>query len=77
MLNLITDKRDVLFERLKGNKAYAPSYGWFRIALMKLFWLGMFPLCGISDRIAALRRKGGTVEFIFRRSLHEDRKNSN
>lgn len=76
MLNLITDKRDVLFERLKGNRSYAHFYGWFRIALMKLFWLGIFPFCFISDRIAALRRKGATVEFIFRKSPKEDRKNS-
>lgn len=74
ILNAFLKKRDVLFERLKGNKKYAPTYGWFRILFMKLFWFGMFPLCVFSDRIAALRRKGATVEFIFRKSQTEDRK---
>jgi len=65
MLNQITTKRDVLFERLKGNKKYAPSYGWFRLFLMKLFWVGALPFCVISDRIAALKKKSATVELIF------------
>ena len=69
MLNVITAKRDVLFERLKGNKNYAPKYKAFRVFLMELFWVTSMPFCMISDLIAATRNKSATVEMLFQKKM--------
>lgn len=67
MLNTVVSKRDVLFERLKGNKQYASRYKWCSVFVMKLFSLFMFPLCVLGDIIACAGRKNATFELIFKK----------
>lgn len=72
MLNVLLKKRDVLFERLKGNYKYAPEYGKFSIFMMKLFFIMLMPLCLLLDIIAAKRKNSATVEIIFRKAIDEE-----
>jgi len=67
LLNCLMSKREVLFEALKGNDVYTREYSGLNIRLQKLFWLTSFPVFAILAGVEALVRKGGTVEFIFRR----------
>ncbi len=65
MLNTVFHKRDVLFERLKGNKNYAPQIKWYGILLMILFAFLLMPLCFLGDIIASVNKKNATFELIF------------
>jgi 2-polyprenyl-3-methyl-5-hydroxy-6-metoxy-1,4-benzoquinol methylase len=67
LLNTIFTKRDVLFERLKGNKQYASQYKWFSIVMMKLFSFLMIPLCVFGDVIACKGKRNATFEMIFKK----------
>jgi len=67
ILNCILKKREVLFERLKGNMAYAPEYGPFSIAFQKLFFVLASPLFILSDILVSSLKKGATVEFVFQK----------
>jgi len=73
MLNLLLKKRDVLYERLKGNFEYAPEYGRMSVFLMKLLFLLLMPLCILGDIIAAKRKNSATVEILFRKSPAEEK----
>jgi hypothetical protein len=66
-LNLFTKKREVLFENLKGNTAYAPEYGKINIIFQKLFFLGAMPFFMVADVFATIAGKSATVEFTFRK----------
>jgi ubiquinone/menaquinone biosynthesis C-methylase UbiE len=66
-LNVWLKKRDVLFERLKGNKTYAPEYKKIHVFFMKLFWISMLPFLLLCDRILAFYKQTATVDFIFRK----------
>lgn len=67
LLNLISSKRDVLYEYLKGNKAYVQDYSYLTLKAMQLFhWLS-FPIFVFTDIISSLFKKGGTVSLIFRK----------
>jgi len=70
ILNLFFTKREILFERLKGNKHYAKECSWFNIFMQKAFFIGSFPLFILSDLFASLLRKGATVEFTFKKANH-------
>lgn len=65
ILNLICNKRDVLFERLKGNTAYAPEYGSISVFFQKLFFFCTFPVFIFTDVVAAVFGKNATVSFTF------------
>ncbi|MBI4647390.1 MAG: class I SAM-dependent methyltransferase [Bacteroidia bacterium] len=67
LLNLWCDKREVLFERLKGNKEYIKNYKGIKLFLQKLFFVFTFPLFIFTDIIAGIMKKGATVEIIFRK----------
>ncbi|HRY33464.1 MAG TPA: class I SAM-dependent methyltransferase [Bacteroidales bacterium] len=68
ILNLICPKRDLLFESLKGNKAYRESYPAWKLTLQRLFFIVSFPLFGLTNLTAAILKRGATVEFIFIRT---------
>lgn len=68
-LNRMLQKREVLFERLKGNTAYAPEYGKWSILLQKIYFLCSFPVFVAADFVAGLFKKGATVEFIFKKNI--------
>ncbi len=67
ILNCFAYKRDVLFERLRGNYKYAPQYKWLSVFFMKIFWISVFPFCIISDAIASIKKQSATVEMIFKK----------
>jgi hypothetical protein len=67
LFNVFLKKRDVLFERLKGNKNYAKQYGVLSVILMKLILISLLPICILSDVFIGLKRRGATVELIFRK----------
>ena len=69
ILNCILKKRDVLFEVLKGNKSYAQDYSQVSIALQKCFWIVTFPLFALMAGLEAVLKKGGTMEFVFRKEV--------
>ncbi len=64
-LNSILKKREVLFERLKGNTVYAPEYGKFSILMQKIVFLALFPIFILTDYASGLLKNSATVEFIF------------
>ncbi|MDH7445157.1 class I SAM-dependent methyltransferase [Aquimarina sp. 2201CG14-23] len=67
ILNVILPKREILYEHLKGNKDYTKEFSTTHLFSQKLFhWLS-FPLFVITDGIASLFKKGGTVKMVFRK----------
>jgi len=66
-LNKLTAKRDVLYERLKGNARYAPEYGGSNIFFQKLFLIITLPFFILSDVFESLFHKNGTFQFTFRK----------
>lgn len=66
-LNLFLKKREVLFEHLKGNTGYTAAYSKASMLLQKMLFAFLFPFAIVGDAIAALFRKGATVEFTFRK----------
>jgi hypothetical protein len=65
-LNLVVNKRDLLYEHLKGNTEYSSEYSKFSVFSQKMFFIVSFPFFMITDVLVGLLRKGATVEFIFR-----------
>jgi hypothetical protein len=65
LLNTLFRKREVLFERLKGNTAYAPEYGAVSVALQKGFFILSSPFFILTDAVVSSLKMGATVEFIF------------
>lgn len=74
ILNAVCRERDVLFEAIKGNRAYTARYSSWNIAMQKLFWLGTSPLCTLAAMAEAAVRAGGTMELTFQKvaSLNRD-----
>jgi hypothetical protein len=66
-LNRWSNKRDLLFESMKGNKAYLKGIKSSTLFVHKLFFLSFFPVFVCCDIIAALRKRGATVEFWFQK----------
>jgi 2-polyprenyl-3-methyl-5-hydroxy-6-metoxy-1,4-benzoquinol methylase len=67
LLNILLKKREVLFERLKGNTNYAPEYGKFSIFMQKVFFMLSFPIFAVFDVLISLFHKGATVTFMFQK----------
>lgn len=68
ILNTFLAKRDVLYEYLKGNKAYTKPYSRLNIQLQVIFhWLS-FPFFIATDMIASFFKRGGTIRFIFKKN---------
>ncbi len=68
LLNVFSGKRDVLFERMKGNTAYAPEFGKGRMFFHKLFFVCAMPYFMLGDLFESLAGAGATVEFTFRKN---------
>jgi SAM-dependent methyltransferase len=65
VLNCILSERDVLYERLKGNKSYAKGQGAMSIALQKVAAAVLFPIGILLDCIDSLFNRGATVEYTL------------
>ena len=68
ILNTVFSKREILFERLKGNSGYAPECSKFCIFMQKLFFLMSFPIFIFSDVLASMLDKGATVTFLLKKT---------
>lgn len=67
ILNLLLSKREVLYEHLKGNKAYVKDYSSFSLFVQKLFHWGTFPFFILTDLIASAFNKGATMSLRFQK----------
>jgi len=67
LLNLLTKKREVLYEHLKGNAKYTAEYSGLNLGLQRLFFQLSYPLFILSDLVASGIGKGATVEFVMRK----------
>jgi 2-polyprenyl-3-methyl-5-hydroxy-6-metoxy-1,4-benzoquinol methylase len=67
ILNLFPKKREILYERLKGNKQYTFEYSAFNIFLQKAFFILSFPIFAVTDLIGSFFKASATVEFTFRK----------
>lgn len=67
LLNACLQKRELLFESLKGNKDYCREYSALFLWLQKLFFVLSFPFFTLLALVEACAKRGGTTEFIFRR----------
>jgi SAM-dependent methyltransferase len=65
LLNRVLRPRDMLYERLKGNRSYAPRHGTLSVAAQALAALTLAPAAVALDGIDALQRRGATVEFTL------------
>jgi hypothetical protein len=72
-MNCFTKQRDVLYERLKGNRAYAPSFGKakfiFQLACATILF---FPEV-IMDIINSICKNGATVQYTMRKKRRSTR----
>lgn len=68
ILNCLLNKREVLFEALKGNDDHIREYSKCAIKLQKLFCLTSLPLSIFLAYLESALRKGGTMELIFRKT---------
>ena len=68
ILNCIFEKREILFESLKGNKQYTKDVSSINLIFQKIFFLTSFPLFILLDLIESLFKKGATVEFKLKKS---------
>jgi len=72
LLNLLSGKRDLLFERLKGNNTYLPEAGKMQVSLHKIFFIVSMPVFMIGDVFESLAGRGATVQLIFRKQKNND-----
>lgn len=66
-LNLFHDKRELLFESLKGNTKYTKGTNKLLMKFEKLLFVGLTPLFIMVDAVASIFKKGATVEFVFQK----------
>lgn len=67
ILNMLTNKRELLFEHLKGNTTYTKGYSNRILFMQNLFFKLTFPLFMLSDALESLFGKGATVEMVFQK----------
>ncbi len=67
ILNSMLKRREVLYERLKGNKTFAHEYSPFSIILQKCFMILMLPFFFLQEIVESLFRKSATFSMTFRK----------
>lgn len=67
LLNIICQKREVLYEHLKGNQTYTKEYSRLNLLFQKAFhWLS-FPLFAFTDLLASIFGKSATIKLVFKK----------
>jgi SAM-dependent methyltransferase len=66
-LNCFTARRDVLYERLKGNYAYAPAFGRTAFTFIVLCAAMLFIPAVVMDIVESGCRHGATVEYTLQK----------
>lgn len=67
LLNIICEKREVLYEHLKGNQSYTKEYSKLNLFLQKSFHWLTFPLFVFTDLLASYFGKSATIKLIFKK----------
>lgn len=70
LLNLWSGKRDLLFERMKGNRSYLAGTKGITLFLHKVFFLVAMPWFMAGDVLESLAGKGATLQLIFKKDQH-------
>ncbi|MCK9613134.1 MAG: class I SAM-dependent methyltransferase [Bacteroidales bacterium] len=65
LLNVFCKKREVLYERIKGNTHYAGEYGKVNVFFQKLLALLLLPFAVFLSLCESIAGKGGTLRFVF------------
>jgi len=65
ILNKVSPKRELLFEFLKGNKSYIKDYTLYKFIFHVLFLIAFMPVALLSDVVAAIVKRGATVQLTF------------
>ena len=68
LLNKLFNKRELLYESLKGNKSYTANYSRLNLGVQKAFFVSTFPLFAALDIPVAALKKSATVTFVFRKN---------
>ena len=69
ILNRFCRHRDLLFERLKGNRNYVSSYPKMIVTLQMLFFVSAFPLFMIADVAVSVAGAGATMSVVFQKKV--------
>jgi len=67
ILNCFFKKREVLFERLKGNNSYAKEFSNLNILFQKYLFVFTFVIFVINDLVMSIFKKSATVKFVFKK----------
>ena len=67
LLNALGFKRELLYEKLKGNTQYTKGHSATLILLQMLFMGVSFPFFFMGDLVASTFKKGGTLKLYFRK----------
>jgi SAM-dependent methyltransferase len=67
ILNSVGSRREYLYEKLKGNKKYAPEKGFFTYLMHLMFFIFSFPLFIVFDIVESLCCASATVRMEFRK----------
>lgn len=73
ILNVMLKRREVLYERLKGNKTFASEYSKMSIILQKSFMIFLLPYFFIQELIESLFRKSATFRLTFKKLQQEEK----
>lgn len=68
ILNGFSNRKNLLFEVLKGNRDYARGIPWPVLLAHEAFFALSFPLFVVSDFFESWLRRGATVQWILRKS---------
>lgn len=66
LFNTFLKSRDVLFERMKGNKGYAGNHGFGSLFIQRVIAILLFPFGMLGDLILWPFNAGATVRLTFR-----------
>lgn len=67
ILNILLEKRDLLYEYLKGNLSYTKGYSRLNLVLQKTFHWVSFPFFILIDLVASTMKRGATVKMVFKK----------
>jgi hypothetical protein len=65
ILNKVSPRRELLYEYLKGNKAYIKGYPFYKFIFHILFFMAFTPFALLSDIVVSAIKRSATVQLTF------------
>jgi SAM-dependent methyltransferase len=65
ILNKVSPRRELLYEYLKGNKAYIKGYPFYKLIFHILFFMAFTPFTLLSDIMVSAIKRSATVKLTF------------